>query len=49
MTDKPTVACPDCAGQGWVRLPVTDHWSSGAIDDCPLCDGTGRVNEENEE
>ena len=37
---EPTV-CPECDGQGWVRLPVTDHWSSGAIDDCVLCDGSG--------
>jgi predicted nucleic acid-binding Zn ribbon protein len=39
MSDEPTVACPECDGKGWVRLPVSDHWSSGAINDCPLCDG----------
>ena len=42
MSDEPTVACPDCAGHGWVRLPTADHWSSGVIDDCVLCDGSGQ-------
>ena len=42
MRDEPTVACPDCDGRGWVRLPTADHWASGAIDDCVLCDGSGQ-------
>jgi len=35
-------SCPDCEGRGWVRLPISDHWASGARDDCPRCDGTGQ-------
>ena len=35
------VPCVACKGRGWIRLPVSSHWSSGAIDDCMECMGVG--------
>lgn len=34
------VPCPDCEGEGWVL------GSDDRVDNCPTCDGTGEVDED---
>ena len=43
------VCCPDCNGEGWVpkrRVLVTGSPTQVFEEDCPVCKGTGAVQED---
>lgn len=35
--------CPECAGVGWKFAPWGGDSASPEADECPVCQGTGKV------